>query len=340
LASLTARCYKGREPVLSKAFRMSATRLAVLDLARGLAVVAMAAYHLSWDLSWFGFVDWPVAQGPGWRVFAASIAGSFLFMAGVSLDLAHHESIRWRPFWRRFAVIAAAAAAVTAATYFVFGGSFVRFGILHNIAVSSLIALPFLRLPLLASAVAAVFVLTLPIWASASVFNGPLWLWTGLGTLSFSSVDYVPVAPWSGVTLAGLVLSRIFREHGIWQRLSGLRFARLPGQVTRFLGRHSLPVYLLHQPVLYGLVWTAVLLSPEVDRAGNAFVRNCAVACQNSLGTADICEAACRCTLSHLQADGIWTKLTEDPGNMSLRAQMDTRYAECLADPEQVVPVR
>ena len=44
---------------------MRSTRLAVLDLARGLAVVAMAIYHFSWDLSWFAYVDWPVAQGTG-----------------------------------------------------------------------------------------------------------------------------------------------------------------------------------------------------------------------------------------------------------------------------------
>ena len=319
---------------------MFTTRLAVLDLARGLAVLAMAAYHLSWDLSWFGFVDWPVAQGTGWRLFAASIAGSFLFMSGVSLDLAHHETIRWRPFWRRFAVIVAAATAVSAATYLVFGDSFVRFGILHCIAASSLIALPFVRLPVLAGAAAAAFFLTLPVWASSFVFNGELWLWTGLGTPSFGSVDYVPLAPWTGVTLAGLTLSGVFRKYGIWPRLSGLRFAHLPGRATRFLGRHPLPVYLLHQPVLYGLVWAAVLLGPEIDRAGNAFVRNCTVACQDALGAADICEATCRCTLARLQADGVWTQLTEDPGNVSLRAQMDQRYAECLADPEQAVPIR
>ncbi|MHA7777104.1 heparan-alpha-glucosaminide N-acetyltransferase [Roseibium sp. M-1] len=319
---------------------MSATRLAVLDLARGLAVFAMAAYHFSWDLSWFGFVDWPVAQGTGWRIFAASIAGSFLFLAGISLDFAHHQAIRWRPFWRRFAVIAAAAAAVSIATYFVFGDSFVRFGILHCIAVSSLVALPFTRLPLLASAGAAVLFLTVPFWAASSVFDGAFWFWTGLGRPSFGSVDYVPLFPWAGLTLAGLFLSRAFRSFGIWQRLSNLRFNGHTGRLTRFLGRHSLPVYLLHQPLLYGLVWGLVLLSPEVDRAGNAFVRNCAVACEESLGSTETCEAACRCTLTRMQADGIWEPLTADPGNMSLRQEMDARYAACLADPEQASQVK
>jgi len=318
---------------------MPSTRLAVLDLARGLAVVAMAVYHFSWDLSWFAFVDWPVAQGPGWRSFAALIAGSFLFVAGISLDLAHHKGIRWRPFWRRFAVIVAAAAAVSLVTYFTFGNSFVRFGILHCIAAASLIALPFTRWPLIATALAAIFVLTLPLWASSFVFNGQLWLWTGLGTPDFGSVDYVPLAPWSGLTLAGVAVSNLFRTARIWEKLSALRLTDPLGRFTRFIGRHSLPIYLLHQPVLYGLVWTAVLLGPDVDRAGNAFVRNCSVACQDNLGSPDICEAACGCTLAFLKADGIWEKLNETPEDPALRSQMNSRYAQCLADPELLPPL-
>lgn len=317
---------------------MSSARLAVIDLARGLAVVAMAAYHLSWDLSWFGIVDWPVAQGPGWRSFAASIAGTFLFLAGVSLDLAHHDGIRWRSFLFRLLKIVLAAAAVSLVTYFTFGDSFVRMGILHCIAASSLLALPFVRLPFAVTALAAVFVLTLPSWASSFFFNGQALLWTGLGTPDFGSVDYVPLAPWAGVTLAGIALSRLFRERGLWAHLSRLRLTAPPGRFTRLLGRHSLPIYLLHQPLLYGLVWSVALLGPPVDRAGTAFVRNCSLACQDSMGAPDICEAACRCTLDFLQADGIWTALTVDPADPSLRARMNSRYAQCLADPELKPP--
>ncbi|GAB4519548.1 MAG: DUF1624 domain-containing protein [Roseibium sp.] len=314
---------------------MPATRLAVLDLARGLAVVAMAVYHLSWDLSWFGFVDWPVTQGSGWRSFAAAIAGSFLLLAGVSLDLAHHQGIRWQAFWRRFAVIVAAAAAVSLVTFFTFGSSFVRFGILHCIAAASLIGLPFVRAPLWLAAAGSLLVLSLPLWAKTPALDGQFWLWTGLGTPDHGSVDYVPLAPWAGLTLAGLATSRAFRRLRVWDRLAAWRFAGAPGRLTRLLGRHSLPVYLLHQPVLYGLVWSAAAFGPQVDRAGIAFVRDCTAACETALGTDAPCRAACACTLAQLKNDGIWTALNEDPGNMSLRERMNSRYAQCLADPDQ-----
>ncbi|MET1411875.1 heparan-alpha-glucosaminide N-acetyltransferase [Roseibium sp. HPY-6] len=314
-------------------------RLAVLDLARGAAVVAMAIYHFSWDLYWFAFVDWPVAQGTGWRAFAVTIAGSFLFLAGVSLDLAHHTGIRWQSFWRRFAVIAAAAATVSLVTFFTFGENFVRFGILHCIAASSLISLPFLRSPFWTSGAAALFLLTLPLWASSAAFDGAPWLWTGLGTPGFGSVDYVPIAPWAGIALAGLSLSKVFRKLQIWQRLSVLSFSGRAGGLTRLMGRHSLSIYLLHQPILYGLVWAAAMVSPEVDRAASAFVGNCSAACSQTLGEPDLCVAACSCTLDHLKSDGTWTMLVVEPDDQSLRERMNEHYKLCLADPDRRPPV-
>lgn len=314
---------------------MRASRLAVIDLARGMAVVAMVIYHFSWDLSWFGFVQWPVAQGTGWRIFAGSIAGSFLFLAGVSIDLAHHQAIRWQAFWRRFAMIVAAAAGVSLVTYFAFGDSFVRFGILHSIAIASLIALPFTRLPLWMAPVAALVFLTLPLWATSSVFDGQLWLWTGLGSTGFASVDYVPVAPWAGVTLAGLTLSKGFRSLGVWQKLSAPGLERAFGKYICLAGRHSLAIYLLHQPVLYGLVWTVAQVTPEMDRAGNAFIRNCTIACQETYASPDACHAACTCTVDRLVAEDIWEDLNKDPQNQSLRLRMNETYAICLAEPRQ-----
>ncbi|MBN9673567.1 heparan-alpha-glucosaminide N-acetyltransferase [Roseibium aggregatum] len=313
---------------------MTPKRLAVLDLVRGLAVVAMAVYHFSWDLSWFGFVDWPVSQGAGWRDFAETIAASFLFVSGIGLDLAHHRGIRWRSFVQRLAKIVLAAAGVSLATYFAFEENYVRFGILHCIAVSSLIALPFVRLSWAVSGIAALFVLTLPLWAQSFAFNGQLWLWTGLGTPDFGSVDYVPLAPWAGVTLAGLAVSAAFRTFGIWQRLTALRFENAAGRFARLLGRYSLPIYLIHQPVLYGLVWAVFQVNPAADRDALAFVKNCTLACQDSFGAPDICEAACGCTLEFLKTDGIWTALLVAPEEPGLQDRMNRRYAQCLADPE------
>lgn len=313
----------------------SGSRILVLDLARGIAVVAMIIYHLSWDLSWFAFVSWPVAESDGWRSFAISIAASFLFFAGVSLDLAHHKKIRWPSFWKREVVIVAAAICVSIGTYFAFGENFVRFGILHCIAVSSLIALPFIRLPLVVSASLGAVFIALPNITTFSSFDGDLLLWTGLGEPAIASVDYVPLFPWTGAALLGVAASKLSRKFALNEQLSKLPLQGPIGQSLRWMGRRSLPIYLLHQPLLYGLVWSVAWLGlgPDSDRISSSFQRNCTASCTENTGDAENCEAACSCTLSNLKSQELWDPLLADPENPELQSKMNGIYSLCLSDP-------
>ena len=107
----------------------------------------MIVYHFSWDLSFLQLIATNILQVPAWRWFARGIAGSFLILAGFGLTLAHARGFRRAPFLRRLMKVGGAALAVTLVTYFAFPESYIFFGILHCIAVSSVLALPFLRLP-------------------------------------------------------------------------------------------------------------------------------------------------------------------------------------------------
>jgi len=308
---------------------MKAARIPALDALRGVAILTMIVYHLSWDLSWFGFVDWPVSEGPGWRLFSGAIAGSFLFLAGAGLVLAHGEGIRWKAFWKREAVITAAALAVSAVTYFAFSDIFVRFGILHSIAAGSLVALPFVRLPALVSYAAAVAVYTLPRWAGGPAFDGDLLSWTGLGAPSSGSVDYVPLAPWAAAVLLGVA---VFKTPGVPALLKALhpwRLSSWPGRVIRFCGRRSLAIYLLHQPVLFGLVWSLAATGLAPDRAAIAFMEDCTVSCVRSGADEAQCARTCACTLNALKDDGLWEPLLTNPDNPDLLQDMNNHYGAC-----------
>ena len=92
-------------------------RIAAIDIARGVAIVAMIIYHFSWDLAFLGFVNFDPTQSLPWVIFQKSIVGTFIFLTGVSLVLGHGETIRWRPFGRRFAMILGAALFISAGTY-------------------------------------------------------------------------------------------------------------------------------------------------------------------------------------------------------------------------------
>ncbi|MEM1432403.1 MAG: heparan-alpha-glucosaminide N-acetyltransferase, partial [Pseudomonadota bacterium] len=180
--------------------------------------------------------------------------GSFLFLAGVSLWLAHGAGIRWRGFWRRWGILVLAAAAVSAATYIAMPRAFVYFGILHSIAAASLIGLALLRLPTGILLALASAVVVAPDFLRTEAFNHPGLWWTGLATAPRPSVDFEPVLPWAAPFLAGLAVAKAADARGVWRRLAG---QPLGPSWLAWPGRHSLILYLLHQPVLIALVWAA-----------------------------------------------------------------------------------
>jgi len=109
-------------------------RIVALDAARGTAIVAMAAFHLIWDLGNFGYIDRDFPYSPSVKLFGHAIAIAFLFIVGVSLVVARSRGAGPQAFWRRFFLIAAAAGLVSLGTYIAFPQAFVFFGILHCIA--------------------------------------------------------------------------------------------------------------------------------------------------------------------------------------------------------------
>lgn len=227
------------------------SRYLSVDIARTMALAGMVVFHFVYDLDLFGWLP-RGTSGQGWFWYHARIvAGSFLFLAGLSLWLAHGQGIRWGAFWRRLGVVAAAAAAVTVVTHFALPGLTVFYGILHSIAVSSLAGLLFLRLPAGVTLAVAAAVFALPWQFTHPAFGG--WLvWTGLAPYRPMTADFEPFFPWFAPFLAGLATGRLLSHFGLWARLS------LPATpLLRRLawpGRHSLAIYLIHQPVLIGLV--------------------------------------------------------------------------------------
>ncbi|MCT8267428.1 DUF1624 domain-containing protein [Afifella sp. JA880] len=232
-------------------------RLIWIDVFRGIALVAMAVYHCSWDLAFFGFSDAGVASAPGWILFARMIAGSFLFLVGVSLALAHHSGLRFRPFLKRLAMVAGGAAAITVVTYLVFPEAYIFFGILHEIALASVLGLLFLRAPLWLVAAAAAFFLFGAGFLAGPAFNGRYLQFLGLMTYRPFTNDYVPLFPWFGVVLTGLVGGRLLLKNQQILRLLANPVRDPISQALAFGGRHSLAFYLIHQPVLFGLVYAA-----------------------------------------------------------------------------------
>jgi uncharacterized membrane protein len=230
-------------------------RIGAIDFARGFALVAMAVFHFGWDLEQFGLAHPGMTLEPQWKYFARAIAASFLMLVGVSAWLAHRRQINMRIFAKRIIYVGGAALLITIATYFATPQVFIFFGILHNITLSSMLILLFMRLPASWVGLAALITLSAPWWAKTPVLDSPLWWWSGLSQITPKANDYVPIFPWFGWVLLGLALAKFLSGSQLWEKLRQAQFAGPSGTLLRFFGRHSLIFYLVHQPVMIALIY-------------------------------------------------------------------------------------
>lgn len=228
----------------------SVTRIGSLDALRGLAVVAMIAYHFCFDLRYFGVTRSDFEHDPFWLASRALILSSFLLIAGISAVLAQRQRLPFRHWLRHVSVVAGAALLVSAGSGLLFPRSFIWFGVLHAIALSLLLAKPLLGRPVLAALVGAAVIASGAAFVNAA-FDNRVFGWIGFMTAKPLTEDYVPLFPWLGVLLLGVALGHAL----VRTRFAALApLAHIPAWL-RFLGRHSLVVYLVHQPLLMGALW-------------------------------------------------------------------------------------
>ena len=231
-------------------------RLQSVDGLRGVAILLMIAYHFSYDLSYFGFVRFDFYGDPFWLHARTLILGLFLFLVGISLVLATGSRLRPRRYLARLGLLVGSATIISLSSYLMFGPRWIFFGVLHFIAVASAVGLVFVRRPWLALGIGAGLILLDRLFAHPW-FNQPAWQWFGLMTYKPPTEDYVPFVPWFGVVLLG-----IFAGHRLFRRspapaLTRWRSQLPPARLLAFAGRNSLWIYLLHQPLLLGVLWLA-----------------------------------------------------------------------------------
>lgn len=306
-------------------------RLPVIDMARGVAIVAMVIYHLSWDLSYFGFIGVDVGYDPAWVAFARSILFAFTFLVGVGLLLGHGETIRWRAFWRRWLMVAGGAAIITISTRFTFPDSFVYFGVLHAIALFSLLALPFLRQRAWLTALVALGVIAAGVLYSNPAFDAVPLSWIGFWVVPPLTNDLVPVFPWFGVTLLGVAGMKVMLARDWTGPLAQQPGAAL-GRWLGVLGRFSLLIYLLHQPLLLAVIYPASqVLGTQTAGREAQFLSSCQASCEAGGTTAALCATYCQCGLEGVERDNLWEPIFSGLISAGEQAQLDANNRVCSA---------
>ncbi len=230
-----------------------------LDFLRGIAIMLMILYHALFDLNYFAGFGFELWSGLFWLVGRTS-AFIFIFIVGVSLTISYSRAkgkitgfSLFKKYFLRGGKIFSWGLIITAVTYVFLPTGTIYFGVLHFIGLSIALAYPFLKFRYLNLILAAIFVV-IGFYLKQSVFGFSYLLFLGLRPEVFYTLDYFPIFPWFGVVLLGIFFGNTFYAKGQRRFLIPDLSAKL--KPLLFLGRNSLLIYLLHQPIL-----TAIILS-------------------------------------------------------------------------------
>jgi len=229
------------------------SRLWEIDVVRGIAILMMILFHTLFDISFFGIAPVNVSSG-FWHYFAYATASLFLVVVGVSLVISHARAeqkfsgfLLAKKYFLRGAGIFSLGLLVTLGTWLYLREGFVIFGILHLIGISIMLSPFFFRFRQW-NIIPGITCIAIGLWVTSG--PGPMYLLPfGIHPANFMSVDYTPLFPWFGVVLCGMGVGEFLYPSG--KRRYSIR--SLPGFLVTPLscaGRHSLVIYLVHQPVI------------------------------------------------------------------------------------------
>ena len=230
-----------------------------IDLFRGIAVIMMIIFHILYDLNHFDIYKINLFSGY-FLIYLYVGASIFIGLVGLSLSLSYSrikdklskkESLL--KYLQRGLMIFGLGILITIATRLYLGEGFVVFGALHCIGASIILAYPFLQLRYL-NLLFGMFLIFLGVILRSFTFDFPWLVWLGFRPSQFYTVDYFPLLPWFGVVIIGIFLGNIlYSDYSRKFQLIDLSQTPIV-KFVGFLGRHSLIIYLLHQPILLILI--------------------------------------------------------------------------------------
>jgi uncharacterized membrane protein len=240
------------------------TRFIELDILRGCAIISMIFLHVLWDLDYFNLVS----LNQGIYQYNKLVPMLFFILMGICLAITFarkqttSKGTMVAHLVRRGLWIFNLGMVITVVTVIFMPDRPIFFGVLHCIGLSIILSIPFLKFKSLNVVFASMVLFAGFILGFYYVENptiGQLIIGLHQGDIARYTIDYFPLLPWFGVSLLGIAL-------GNWLYPNGIRRFSLPDlsqykpmSLFSWLGKHSLLVYLLHQPIIAGVLALVVL---------------------------------------------------------------------------------
>lgn len=215
-----------------------------IDFVRGLMLIAMIILHALYDIE--NFFGKNINYSNSAIIFIKSVPAVFILVSGISINFSRNS-------FKRGLIVMAGAMAVTLVSYLFSPDYLIVFGILHFFGTCMLISPLLKKIPTAGLVILSIAIgLTVFILPYIKVDNNYLFMF-GIYNENFASGDYFPLFPWSCFFVFGIALGRILYK----EKKSVFSF-RIKDNPVNFIGRHSLLVYLIHQPVLMGVLAVAM----------------------------------------------------------------------------------
>jgi uncharacterized membrane protein len=235
-----------------------------IDALRGIAITLMVLFHLVYDLVFFDVLQIDIWSGPVLYI-GRSAAMLFVFLVGVSLTLSHSRSkvsglqVSFKKYLKRGFHIFLWGLVFTIGSWLLFPDEFIVFGVLHFIGVAIVLSYPLLKYRLL-NLIGGFMVLFLGGLVENFTVDFPWLIWLGLTPAGFQTLDYFPLLPWFGITMFGIFTGNmLYPDYRRKYELLDLSHNPLISALE-FLGRKSLMIYIVHQPLLVFILYAAGII--------------------------------------------------------------------------------
>lgn len=237
-------------------------RYHLIDALRGFALLNMVLFHLLYDVFMIFSLNPSWAFHPLIRAWERFICCSFILISGVAINFSKNS-------FKRGIIINAVGFIITAVTVLIMPNQAIWFGILNFLGCAMMMFHPLKayieKIPPLVgtvfSLVIFLFLYGLPKgfvgFCNIRILELPdalyqhKWLaFLGFPSADFFSTDYFPILPWIFLFTTGYFAWRLI-ENMNWSKI--FRF-KIP--VLGFIGKKSIIIYVVHQPVIMGFLYT------------------------------------------------------------------------------------